>query len=313
MKTQGYTLIEVLLVITILAILSSLAILTYRKNTENNRIDKVSLEIQEALEAAMAYRSEENQWPTANKILPNCIPINPLSDKFITTYLPNKNYTSSYGTNLCWSVDSANQTNSLFWVALRIPFSDPLQNYTVARQIAAKLPNAATMSDPNKDPLTDVCTPTSPTCYVRAEIVLPSISANQPTNNIVGMGYCDPKQNGDQPGSNKNITCRQESPKDHYTIQFPCPEGTQGQVYTVPDFYQSAGFNQTATILTILSTKTTTSTCTKKSGKYVCPITIDAKYDVDGRPVVNPTGLSPGSIGVFYIAYCALPTPQTNW
>lgn len=80
---------------------------------------------------------------------------------------------------------------------LKILFSDSAHNYAVARQIAFQLPNTATMSNPTKDPLTDTCAPTSSNCYVGAKIALLSTSGTQPTNSIAGMGYCDPKQNGD--------------------------------------------------------------------------------------------------------------------
>ncbi|WP_048875669.1 hypothetical protein [Candidatus Coxiella mudrowiae] len=82
-------------------------------------------------------------------------------------------------------------------MTLKIPFSDSARNYAVARQIAFQLPNAATMSNPTKDPLTDTFATTSSNCYIRAKIALLSTSGTQPTNRIAGMGYCDPKQNSD--------------------------------------------------------------------------------------------------------------------
>ena len=303
---RGYTLIELLLVITVISILSVLAITTYRTHLENQRSDKAALEIQNILAAALAYHVDFEQWPRANSDLSACQPED-LQDTFITTYLPNQNYRSNYGDNYCWEANSTDNPGPLFWVALQAPF-------VTAHRIASQLPNAVIVENPTQSSPTP-CTLQSIHCYVRTEVAQPATNNQQPDGQIAGMGYCDPKQPGEQPGSTTTITCKQGTPADRYQIRFACPVGKEAQLYIVPNFYQSAALPQASppTILTVLSAKTYNhdnpmlNTCQKEragNSKYTCHIKITAQYDKEKYSVVNPRKGSPGMIGAFYIAYC---------
>lgn len=314
MKPQGYTLIELLLVIAILAIISAAAIIAYHQAAENNRVDQAALEMQQVLEAAIAFNvaSGASSWPIDNKQIPLCNPTNPSTDSFILNYLPNRNYISTYGNNFCWAVDAANLNSSLFWVALKMPFTDAHHNAQLANRIAARLPSGIALVDPTKAPITtNQCTDASATCYVRAEVALPSTQSNGNTN-VVGLGYCDPaKGQASQPGSTADVTCIQNSPADHYTIQFTCPSGQTGQVYLMPNFYKSAALRQmaggTPTIITILGAKTENNSChaNPNSQTFSCPIAVTALYDSGTYSLVGAGGGGdPGTIGVTYIAYC---------
>lgn len=335
-RQNAYTLIELLLVIAVMSIISALAIATYRKHATNTRIETASLEIQNVLEAAMAYNVDTGSWPTANNTLSECTPNNPSADTFITDYLPNytddpssnTNYQSNYGNNFCWSSANADNMGPLFWVALKIPLNDKKVALNTASRIAARLPNAIAVEDPTVSP-TVPCTENSAACYVRTEVVQPAMASNQKGNKLAGMGYCDPSQSGDQPGSGDNITCTQKPrpTKNQYAIKFSCPIGKRGQVYLFPNFYKAAALPEAnpPTILTVLSATTknnesdpTENACQKEedptglSNDYTCDVNITALYDHGMHSVVNPYKGTDGAIGATYMAYCVQPkTPPS--
>ena len=60
---HGFTLVELLLVIAVVSIMTAIGISTYRRHFQSTRAEKVSLEIQQVLEAAMAYHTDQGQWP----------------------------------------------------------------------------------------------------------------------------------------------------------------------------------------------------------------------------------------------------------
>jgi prepilin-type N-terminal cleavage/methylation domain-containing protein len=313
-KQQGYTLIELLLVIAIISMISAFAIVAYRQNTENNRIDQAALEMQQVLEAAISYNvsSSAGAWPNANNALPNCVPPN-LNDDFIKIYLPNQNFISNFGSNFCW--DKVTNNPSLFWVALKMPYTDLNRNYQLANRIAAHLPSGVAITDPTQNDVTTYkCTTESANCYVRAEVTLPTATGGN--GQVVGMGYCDPSKGKTlQQGSSADVTCTQNSPADHYTIKFACPNnGDVGQVYLVPNFYTAAflGDADPSTIQTTLNAKTETDTCTEipaGSSQYQCAIAITALFDSGSQRVVDARS---GTIGATYIAYCTKPNQSTK-
>ncbi len=316
---NGYTLIELLLVIAVLSVMASLAILTVRKNTDNRRIDQAALEMQHVLEAALAYRVDQDSWPPANNTLANGCTASSTVDTFINTYLPNGTYTSNYGAHFCWSSKTPGDKGPLFWVALKMPFSDATRNYQTATQIAARLPNALAVVNPavSTRNSANTCTSGSTACYVRSEVVIPAASSEHDGNRVAGMGYCNPTQGGAQPGSSDDVSCTQGSSGDQYVIKFSCPDGEKGQVYTFANFYKAAALRQAnpPTILTVLSTSTHRDTCHESpagSSQYMCTISIIAEYDHNTYPVVHPRKGDAGTIGASYIAYCAQRPPQST-
>ncbi len=312
-RSSGYTLIELLLLITVLSVIASISMLTIRKNAENRKIDQASLEMQHVLESALSYNVAKNgDWPAENNNLPDCN-ASAADDEFIQHFLPNGSYTSHYGNHFCWSKITYGDTHPLFWVALRMPFPDSVRNFQTAMRIAAGLPNAAAVMNPNNtsnDP-SNRCNATSASCYVRSEVSIPGQSATgQSANQVVGLGYCNPTGADVQPGSSDNVTCAHGASPDQYIIRFPCPSGENGLVYAIANFYQAAGLGQydTQTILTVLGTQTAGNICTqdRDTSNFTCNLSVNAKYD-NGIPVVHPDGLNPGTIGATYIAYCVKP------
>ena len=65
-KQKGFTLIEMMLVLAVIAIISMLALKTYQSSMMTTRIDKAAVEMQHILEAALAYNVDHQTWPDAH-------------------------------------------------------------------------------------------------------------------------------------------------------------------------------------------------------------------------------------------------------
>jgi type II secretory pathway pseudopilin PulG len=62
-KTRGFTLIELLFLIAIAGALSVSGILFYQQQMHNQKIEKTVAQIDQWLQAAVAYRAQNNKWP----------------------------------------------------------------------------------------------------------------------------------------------------------------------------------------------------------------------------------------------------------
>lgn len=84
---QGFTLLEMLLVLAVISVIASMGInLIVQKGVEF-RQDKVTLQLQQILNAGLAYYIDNGRWPKNNadlqgKYLPNITPINPWGAPF---------------------------------------------------------------------------------------------------------------------------------------------------------------------------------------------------------------------------------------
>ena len=145
-KQDGYTLIELLLVVTVIALIAALGVKTYRDKAASDRINIASLNIQHVLEAGMSYNvANQGLWPKNN--WNPCNPSASAQDKdFVNTYLPNESNQSNFGSPLCWNGDDPGgdpklaQQGKRFWVALNV--GSDATAATTAQRIAARLPNA---------------------------------------------------------------------------------------------------------------------------------------------------------------------------
>lgn len=229
-KEAGYTLLEMTLVLAIIAVIATFALKLYRDTTESNRANKVALEMQHVMEAAIAYNNNKNYWPTDNSYTTDppaatdCA--TPKDLTFVNNYLPNQSNLSSYGVSICWSgANDGTQTPppnyQRFWVAVALPGT----YIATAQHVAALLPNAIATADQPKPLVATVksspfaphsatassdsdkvfaaptpCTVTTKPCYVRAEIPLPATQQSTSTPGFYAAGYCVPN-NQDTPGS----------------------------------------------------------------------------------------------------------------
>ncbi len=71
----GFTLIQLLLVIIIIAIIASLEIALTSSKTATLKVQKSAVQIQQLLQAAINYRKDNKKWPTSFKIFANYIPL----------------------------------------------------------------------------------------------------------------------------------------------------------------------------------------------------------------------------------------------
>lgn len=203
---KGYTLLELTLVLAIIAVIATFALKLYRDAAESNRVNKVSLEMQHIMEAALAYNVANNFWPVDNVYGTNPDCTTPRDTTFVNTYLPNQTNSSSYGIAFCWSGandgtgTSQNPTPNYpkFWIALKLPGG----YIKTAQQVAGMLPNAIATADvpqafvakTNPPSLANTpCTDTTKSCYIRAEVPLPGVAENGNGNlQVKAVGNCMP-------------------------------------------------------------------------------------------------------------------------
>ncbi len=268
MKQKAFTLIELLLVIAIISILAAVGILSYRRYFQVNRIDKVAIGMQHVLEAAMAFYVDKNEWPAQHR----CENQDPDQQDFIDNYLPNANYKSYFGTDYCWqAAGNADPAPRLFWVALKIP-GEQTDRLTIAKRIAARLPNAITTSDPEStDSLAPPCDDSA--CYVRAEITVPGASTNAVASmSLAASGDCHTGTT--TPNASKTGDCRDTSPAglQYYTIHFnPCPVNTTPDLRINPNFIMLPRSHNGYGLVTVNATEQTcTPAADPDSGKEHC-------------------------------------------
>lgn len=276
-KNVGFTLIEMLLVIAVLAVLISIGIMTYRDHAISTRINKASLQIQSTLEAAMAFNVDHSKWPTANAGLPTCEPADPANNQFIKDYMPNSQIKSVYGTNICWSaVSSSNgQESRLFWVALQVANN----NANVARRLAAQLPNAVVTAEPQVQEV-QACSTDQP-CFVRAEIPVPGQTSNTSKGlSLAAQGTC---QTGRTINSGTGVCSdiSRNHDEQKYQVSFKaCPANESPHIMPSPNYLYIPPGSQGGTALTKFQAVQvgTCSTTADASGNEHCTIEVNADY-----------------------------------
>jgi len=244
MKQKGFTLIEMMLVLAVIAIMAMLALKTYQSSAITTRIDKASVEMQHILEAALAYNVDHQKWPDAHNEGDCEITPPDVNNAFVESYIPNQEAKSSYGTYFCWSAisgtdnnnnDSNNNTTNnqrLFWVAMKAPDGDE----KIAKRIAARLPNAIVTADLTQAQA-EPCGMSD--CYVRAEVVQPGTTSNGQGGSgmVIATGDCPSRNNAANSNVNSS-TCTSLSNhhESEYRITFnACPNNGKPRVTAFPN------------------------------------------------------------------------------
>lgn len=299
-KNRGFTLIEILLVIAVIAIILSLSLVVLRKQAQTARVNKTALEMQNVLQAAITYINDSGDWPINYTCNTSALP-----DPNFVNYLPNSDYQSNFGTNFCWARDGSTPR---FWVALPLPGN----NYQMAQQIASQLPNAYAVKNPNTNtPKTNVCDGSEQWCYVRAEVTQ---AASAPNGGVAAAGYCNPNGTIGVPqiGSSNNISCTYLGSDDegaNYRILFPCTNG-QGNVVLAPNFLTMGSNDGSYTLRVYALTPSPASNCATDNGMARCMvrmIAISTLLDPNtGQPlsITNHQQTAPGKIGATFVGYC---------
>jgi prepilin-type N-terminal cleavage/methylation domain-containing protein len=124
---RGFTLIELLFVIAMLGVLSTTGILFYQQRMQTQKIEKTVSQIEQWLQAGMAYYARNNRWPNITEI---------------ATYMPegaaDKNPwcdTTRNGGQPCFSVAQSPRDPLLFAVTATLLSTDTLTLSTIAKRL----------------------------------------------------------------------------------------------------------------------------------------------------------------------------------
>ena len=170
----GFTLLELLLVIVILGIMASMGIALYQRNAVDMKVQKTSSQIQQIMQAASAYYSDNGCWPGSTLCTTNPPSFN--------NYLPAGINTNPWGNAYKWNAQSSGQKFQVY--------SGNLPSPTFITQLTALLPNAAVDPANSNQVLAEITTPTP---------------LNTQGLVITKLGYTDKMQEGDT--LKINFTC----------------------------------------------------------------------------------------------------------
>lgn len=299
---NGYTLIELLLVVAVISLIAVLGVKTYRDKSESDRVNIAALNIQHVLESGIAYNVAnnglwpQNNWNPCNSTSPNSTP--PQDDNFVKNFLPNESNQSNFGSPVCWSGDgdpndpAQEQKSNRFWAAVTTGKDANAAN--LAKRIAARLPNAIITNNPNQENTapSNTCDGVNP-CYVKAVVTMPSVSSGNSSTYIAGIGYCDGSKNAGerQKGWDENTSCTrttlgEQYPKlagndsadnslGQYAILFSCKANEIPSVYLTPNYIQMERSS------------------TQTSPMYEIKVANNKRQDGDGNMIPDCDPLSP--------------------
>jgi prepilin-type N-terminal cleavage/methylation domain-containing protein len=164
-KTQGFTLLELLLVLALASILILGALAMYQIQLRNFKVDKTSLQTQQWLQAGMSFYVDCNKWPNDSIQDPNIVSAmmgeSPLTQdecpryaNTIRQYMPigsdkNGPFPNDY------SFGPFNDSGTMFQVSTDIG-SDSVIQESIGKMIVGRLPNATSSVDSSKTPETVV-------------------------------------------------------------------------------------------------------------------------------------------------------------
>jgi type II secretory pathway pseudopilin PulG len=200
-KQRGIGLLEVMLVIAVMGVIIVSGLSLYQTRTRDFFANKTALQMQEWLQAAMAYYSDHGGWPSG---------ADPLKTLVVANYMPSQDgmtkITNPWGQEYTATIKSTpGQGNGNFIVSTVIPTTAEVkENYrqALATQIAAHLPTGTSIS--------------SSAGYTITAATPPPAGGNSNPSGIIGVTYLE---NGAKWTSMQTQTN-------------PCPAGQQLQVFT---------------------------------------------------------------------------------
>lgn len=135
MKAKGFTLLETLLVLAILAVLVTAGLSYYQQKVLYFKVDKTVLQMEQIAEAAIQYHTDKSQWPTkAEDFAPYTDP-NILNN---CPWYPN--------TAQCYEIEQGGDS-PMFKLSVTIPPSyGSTKQQNIATMIASRLPVASVSS-----------------------------------------------------------------------------------------------------------------------------------------------------------------------
>jgi prepilin-type N-terminal cleavage/methylation domain-containing protein len=182
---QGFTLIEMLLVMTIISAFIYASIGYVQQRTLDLKIDRTAAQMQQVLNAGLAYYVSNQQWPSSVAVLQ------------AGGYLP-ASLANPWGTTPSYTLSN---TSALLRVAVTLP-SSLVDQTAIGAILAGKLPLAASstvVTPPICPPLPAPCPPPTSQTTVTASVNIPGQSLNNATAvNFTGIyhnGACVPVPN----------------------------------------------------------------------------------------------------------------------
>lgn len=192
---KGFTLLEMLLVVLIIAIMATVTLQIYERYSVDARIKKTALQIQALLQASTAYFIDNNCWPLSASCGSNA---------------PNFNSYITFSKNNPWGQLYSYQIEPNFGKKFQVR-SGELPNNSIAQQVKNLLPTA--IIDPNDDK------------QVLAEITVENQPAQIIPNAVISVMQNTPAlADGSSYGS--------QSPGSPLT--FSCPHGWKGNGIAIP-------------------------------------------------------------------------------
>lgn len=238
----GFTLVEMLLVMVIIGVILFAGIRYFEQKTLQMRMDRTTLQMQQILNAALAYYVNNGTWPANLACLQGSG-----GSSCSTAYLPP---VGTFGTNPWGQVYNVTSSAQLFYVYTAI--TQAASNTTgtaraTANVIAGTLPLAYTSNDTSGTPpdASSTCTATG-NCQVVASINIPGQNLNNATAiNFAGLyhhGGCVPVPTCPVDASGNNLVPQiMVVPVSVSGVNDPSPNNTN--VYPISSFTAFATSN----------------------------------------------------------------------
>jgi len=170
---HGFTLMELLFVIAIISVIAMAGMSFVQQRAQETKIEKSVLQIQQLLQAGMAYYIDNGCWPIKGAPQPpGCKAVNPPPFEGDNGYIPVGGTVNPWNKTYSWG-----RTNNLFWVAV-----DSTSD-SIAQRIAGKLPNATTQKT------TQDCTATTTDSCVYAQTTIPAQVSGNPPIFVAAHGF----------------------------------------------------------------------------------------------------------------------------
>lgn len=188
----GFTLIEMLLVLVIISMIIFAFIGYTQRQAESARIDRTTMQMQQILNAGLAYYVDHGAWPPQSTTTDPLAPLKP-------TYLPDIPIINPWNQGYSFATGTAtfNSRNFIVWSTIPAPTTTPARATAIAAVISGLLPLAYTSSDVNGTP-PDSTTPCDGNgdCAIVAQVNIPGQNLNNASAvNFMGMyhhGACIP-------------------------------------------------------------------------------------------------------------------------
>ncbi|QJU08599.1 type II secretion system protein [Candidatus Saccharibacteria bacterium oral taxon 488] len=120
-KTKGFTLVELLIVIVVIAILAAISIVAYNGVTQKARDDERQSNARNLVNAAASYNSEKDKWPTVTEVSTfNTIKVPKTVTDNTDATAPDDGHKNHYGYEFC--KDGATTTNQDEATGVRVKY-----------------------------------------------------------------------------------------------------------------------------------------------------------------------------------------------